>query len=338
MLQSDWVLLGGDTLLEREIRDLVEERKLPVTLRLGGAPGGERVLRLDDEDGTVVEPLTPELLSECTVMMVDGAPEPCREALAMAHGMPVRPAIIDLNGIFEDLPECVVRAPLWESPSRPVDPPGAIHSLAHPAALALARLVEAFHEAGTVKRVVATVFEPASEHGRAGVDELHSQTLSLFNFQPLPQTLFDTQASFTLLPRFGPDAKVDLQRSQRRLERHLATLVGERNLTLPSVRLLHAPVFHGHTMNVWVEFERHAGAGALRAALAAHDLELGADDMPPASNFSVAGQSGLSLSDLVEDHANPRSVWLWAAFDNARARAEAAVVTAGMLTRGRGKA
>jgi hypothetical protein len=37
------------------------------------------------------------------------------------------------------------------------------------------------------KRSVATVFQPASEQGQKGMDELHQQTVNLLSFQPLAE-------------------------------------------------------------------------------------------------------------------------------------------------------
>ena len=54
-----------------------------------------------------------------------------------------------------------------------------------------------------MKRVVATVFEPASEHGQKGMDELHEQTVNLLSFQQLPKKVFDTQVAFNMVARYG---------------------------------------------------------------------------------------------------------------------------------------
>ncbi len=54
---------------------------------------------------------------------------------------------------------------------------------AHPAALALALLLERLQQAAPVRFAAATVLEPASEFGRAAMDELHQQTVSLLSFQ-----------------------------------------------------------------------------------------------------------------------------------------------------------
>jgi len=53
---------------------------------------------------------------------------------------------------------------------------------AHPAALALALLLERLQQAAPVRFAAATVLEPASEFGRAAMDELHQQTVSLLSF------------------------------------------------------------------------------------------------------------------------------------------------------------
>src|ERR1700683_3199931 len=54
---------------------------------------------------------------------------------------------------------------------------------AHPAALVLALLLERLQRIGAIRYVAATVLEPASEYGRAALDELHQQTVTLLSFQ-----------------------------------------------------------------------------------------------------------------------------------------------------------
>jgi len=49
--------------------------------------------------------------------------------------------------------------------------------VADPAAVVLALLLLRVQKVTPVKRVIATGFEPASEHGQKGMDELHEQTV-----------------------------------------------------------------------------------------------------------------------------------------------------------------
>ena len=57
-----WVLLGADTLVGREIREVVDDRRLPVRLRACGSAADQRVLSLESEDNfDVLEELSAEI-------------------------------------------------------------------------------------------------------------------------------------------------------------------------------------------------------------------------------------------------------------------------------------
>ena len=66
--------------------------------------------------------------------------------------------------------------------------------------------------------------------------------------------MFDAQVSFNLLPSYGEDAKQKSETVEQRIERHLATLLARDSkrgapLPMPSLRLVHAPIFHGYTFS-----------------------------------------------------------------------------------------
>jgi len=338
MRKMDWLLVGGDTMLGREIRDLIEEQNLPVNLSLASSRAEEHLLTApeeDSEDITVMHALDRTLVEAADVVLLGGAPETNARAVEFSRQCATRPALVDLTAQFEDLPESRLRAPLLETAAPVQEEPDAIHTLAHPAAVALARLTVLLSQRHRVARIVATILEPVSQQGRAGVDELHNQTLSLLNFRQAPQEVFGAQVSFNLLPRYGSGARRPLSESAARIERHLASLCGAHKAPLPSVRLIQAPVFHGYCLSVWVEFHKRPAVGALERLLEEAGVEIRREDAEPVSNVSVAGQVGLVVSDIAEDHASAQAAWLWLAFDNLRAHAEAALLTAGLLARGR---
>lgn len=332
MTKPKWLLLGGDTLLGKEIRELVEDSKLPVSLSLASAQQDEIVLGADEDDFLVMRPLDREGLEEADVVLLAGSAETEKQALALLHGMKARPAVVDAAGHFEDLPESVLRAPMLEkAPVR--GEASSIHTVAHPAAIALARLLSLLHERSELRAAVVTVLEPASERGKEGVDELHQQTMTLFNFQQMPKAVFDAQVSFNLLPRYGAEAKATLETVEQQVERHLASLLGPLGVPLPSLRVVQAPVFHGYCMNVWLEFAARPAVQAVAAWLAEAELDVRGVDVEPGSNMAVAGQSGLTVSDIAEDRGHGRGLWLWLALDNMKTRAEAVLQTAGLLSR-----
>src|SRR5581483_4736468 len=123
---------------------------------------------------------------------------------------------------------------------------------AHPVAVALALLLGRIAQFTPIRIASCTILEPASEYGRAAMDELHQQTVKLLSFQELPRQVYDTQVAFNTTPSFGDAAKFSLAWSESRIRRHFALLSGGR---LPDigVQLLHTPVFHGYGISLAIE-------------------------------------------------------------------------------------
>ena len=249
-------------------------------------------------------------------------------------------AIIDLSSVLEDQPGATVRS-LWIERERgQVAPPDLQPGpcvTAHPVAVTLALLLLRARKAGAIRRVVATVFEPASEHGQRGMDELHQQTVNLLSFQPLPKDVFDAQVAFNLVARYGQKSHPALDSVEARVLRHYRQIAGA-DAPSPSLMLLQAPIFHGHAVALFLEMERETETSELSQALAGdHVAVVGSDEDAP-SNVSSAGQSDIQLW-LKPDAHEPHGIWLWAAADNLRISALTAVECAEsmMATRPTGK-
>jgi aspartate-semialdehyde dehydrogenase len=242
-------------------------------------------------------------------------------------------AIIDLSASLENEPGASVRS-LWIERERgqlpaPELQPGPCVA-AHPIAVTLALILLRATKAGAIRRAVATVFEPASEHGQRGMDELHQQTVNLLSFQPLPKEVYDAQVAFNMLARYGQKSQPALATGEARISRHYQKIAGD-GAPLPSVLLLQAPIFHGHALAVFLEMGSPVDVGTLSRALAGDHIAIpGADEDSP-SNVSAAGQPDIQLS-LKIDSVQPNGVWLWAATDNLRISALTAVECAESMT------
>jgi len=205
--------------------------------------------------------------------------------------------------------------------------PGAPQVVAHPAAIALALMLLQVQRQTSVVRSVAQVFEPVSERGQAGIEELQQQTVNLLSFKTLPKAVFDAQVSFNLLASYGEEAPAPLAESEARITRHLSALVRGR-ATLPSLCLLQAPVFHGHSFSVWMEFAENPGARALEQILNGDQIDVRGGDLEPPNLVSVAGQFGVSVGAVRDDAVNPHACWVWMVADNLRLMAQNAVMVA----------
>ena len=316
-------LVGGDTLLAKEIREVLDESKpAPRVQLISAAAAGSATLTIGEEEPVVMAPLSAESLTGAKVAFLAGSPASSRRVLKV--NPKDGPRLIDLAGGLEEQPEAHLRAPSAEA-ARPAASP--IQVVAHPAAIALAMFLGRLSKSARIRRSVVHVFEPASERGQRGLEELRQQTVGVLAFQKLKTDVFDTQLAFNMLAKYGEEALEPLESIEQRVEKHLASLLAAwPGVPMPSVRLIQAPVFHGHSISAWVEFEENPGADSLAKALAAAGLDVRPEDPP--SNVGMAGQSGLSIGAIVTDHNQPRACWFWLVSDNLRLAAENAVAIA----------
>lgn len=253
-------------------------------------------------------------------------------------------SIIDMTYALEGEPGVMVRGP-WSNAAVRVAGEALIGAqepdlttpavvAAHPAALMLLLVASRLHARRPVRAISATVFEPASEHGRAAMDELHQQTVSLLSFQSLPREQYDAQVAFNLLPALGAAAKVKLAASRERIADHYATLSAGSAPDL-ALQLVQAPVFHGYVASVLVELEKTASKEQVEeAAYGEHVDIVGAESDPP-SNLSAAGQADILVRTSAASAGGgvANRFWLWMAADNLKLAALNAIACANELGR-----
>jgi aspartate-semialdehyde dehydrogenase len=322
-------VVGGDTLLAREVRSVLEAAQPAPRVKLiaATAGGGDNKAGDGGEEGEYETPMLPlslESLEGSRVVILAGSPASSRRALKLNLNREAK--LIDLTGALEEQPQARLRGPIAEAiTGAPV--PAAIQVIAHPAAMVLGKVLTTVSRCSVVRMSLAHVFEPASERGKAGIEELQQQTTSLLRFQKLPTEVFDAQLAFNVLARYGEEAREPLEGVEQRAERHLASLLaGWPGVPMPSLRLVQVPVFHGHSFSVWVEFQTNPGLVKLTETLERGGFDVRPDDPP--SNARIAGESGIGAGAIAEDRNNSRAFWFWLAVDNLKLTAENAVAVA----------
>jgi aspartate-semialdehyde dehydrogenase len=310
-------VVGGDTLLARELREVLSETKPTPRIELISGVGEH--LAEETDEPVVMVPLAAASFEGAKVAFLAGSHASSRKALKVA---PKNTALIDLTSALEEQPNARLRAPFAEK--APTKNLGAVQVIANPAAIALAMFLSRLSEAAPIRRSIIHVFEPASERGQKGLDELQQQNVAVLSFQKLKTDVYDTQLAFAMLARYGEEADEPLEGIENRVEKHLASLLAQWDgIPMPSVRVIQAPVFHGHSFSAWVEFEENPGVEALQRALSGDGIDVRHDEPP--TNIGVAGQNGLSVGGITVDPNQARACWFWMASDNFRLSAENAV-------------
>lgn len=325
-------IVGAASLKGKEIAEMLNERSFPaVDVRLLDDDESLGQLEAMGDEISFIQSVRAEQFDKVDFTFFASDAECTRKNWKRARD--AGSAIIDLSGALEDEPGASVRS-LWAERERGQIPPPELQPgpcvTAHPAAVMLALLLLRARKAGTIRRAVATVFEPASEHGQRGMDELHQQTVNLLSFQPLPKDVFDAQIAFNMVARYGSKSEPTLDSVEARILRHYRKIAGE-DAPQPSLLLLQAPIFHGHALAVFVEMENAVDGPAFSKALSGDHVTVSGEEEDSPSNVSAAGQADVLLA-VKSDPAQPNAVWLWAAADNLRIAALTAVDCAESMT------
>jgi aspartate-semialdehyde dehydrogenase len=332
-------IVGAASLKGKELVEVLNERNFP-SAEVKVLDDDESLGQLESvgDEVTFIQKIRSEEFRNVDFTFFAGDSASTRKSWKLARD--AGNTIIDLSFGLEEEKESVVRSPWVERQLGvtrvPELQPGPV-VVAHPAATVLALLLLRLWKAKKMQRAAAIVFEPASEHGQKGMDELHEQTVNLLSFQELPKRIFDTQVAFNMVSRYGEKSVSSLATVESRVLKHYREIAGQ-DAAVPSLLVLQAPIFHGHAFAVHVESDQTADIEQLTQALNGEHVNVTreADNTP--TNVSAAGQNDVQVS-AVKDASQATSFWLWAATDNLRIVASNAVECAETLTttRPRGK-
>jgi aspartate-semialdehyde dehydrogenase len=176
------------------------------------------------------------------------------------------------------------------------------------------------HDAGRLRRVVATSFQAASGAGVNGLEDLRQQTMAWAEGRPIVPTHFQHQIAFNLIPhidRFLPDGYTGEEMK----------LVNETRKILEAPDLLIAPttvrvpVFTCHSVAVNAETEEKITVERARELFAGFPgLELW--DEPAQNRYPmpvlVEGQDDCFVGRIREDLSHPRGLNFWVVGDQLR--------------------
>lgn len=332
-------IVGAGTLKGKEVAEVLDARNFPsVHVKLLDDDESLGQLETVRDEVTFIQKVRAEEFRNVDVTFFASDPDCTRKSWKIARDS--GSIIVDLSFALEDEAEADVRSPWIERQLGqgliPELQPGP-SLVAHPASVVLALIALRLQKMAAVRAMVATVFEPASEHGQKGMDELHQQTVNLLSFQQLPKNIFDTQVAFNMVSRYGEQSTPALSTVESRVLKHYRKIAGK-DAVVPSLLLVQAPIFHGHAFAIHVEIDGVADVESISQALAGEHVNIthGAEDAP--TNVNAAGQGDIQVS-VMPDASQPHGFWLWAAADNLRIAASTAVECAETMvaTRPRGK-
>lgn len=189
---------------------------------------------------------------------------------------------------------------------------------------------------GGLQRITATALVPASDGGRAALEDLARETTALLNARHYQRTHFPQQIAFNVMGQIG------LAGAEGRTERE-ATIVSDLRelLQLPElavgIHLVQAASFYGYGITVELQFDAPVDLLTAQTALRGAASVVLIDSLDPAEIPSpvvdAAAEPAVRIARL-RPGGGPDSLALWLSADNIRrAAALNAVVCAELLAR-----
>jgi aspartate-semialdehyde dehydrogenase len=327
MASSRIVIAGASSLLGAELKSLLEESRFAAAdFRLLDEEIAAGTLTEAGGEAAVIRPVEEDSFDRANFIFFTGSAPFTKANLDLARKSGA--TIVDLSSAT--VAESSIT--IWFSNLESLRPSASISSqklfaIPSAAAIAGASLCIALGKFQP-EQITMVAFQPVSESGRKGIEELEQQTSQLLSFQSVGKPVFDTQVGFNLLDRFGPESGEKLSTSRERLRREVSAILGA-SAKIPAIQLIHAPVFYGIALTIAARLGVAASADELVAAAKSAGLFLSFENAP--SNVSASGESLIQFALPEPDPGAPDLWWFWGAADNIRVPASNAVKLAEKL-------
>ena len=316
------VIAGASSLLGAELKSLLEESKFASwDFRLLDEEDAAGTLTEAGGEATVIQPVEEGSFDKARFVFFAGSPKFVERNFpaALAAGA----VVIELTG------------KVWTKDSAPnpwfpkldefwgTQFTGTVVKNSHfwvPSAAAVAATSLSFGlRAVGLKRLSITFFRPVSEAGRAGIEELESQTARLLSFQSVGQPVFDIQVAFNLLERYGSASQQSLAVARKALHEEVNKCVLNQGAVMPAIQVLQAPTFYGIVFSACAELDPGvADTESVRNACRGAGFSVAQDEDRAPSNVNAAGENTIQLGVPQSDPCVYGTWWFWGAADNIR--------------------
>ncbi|MGB8601455.1 MAG: aspartate-semialdehyde dehydrogenase [Rhizomicrobium sp.] len=175
------------------------------------------------------------------------------------------------------------------------------------------------HDYAQIKRVVVSTYQSVSGAGKAGMDELFSQSRAIFVSDPMEVKKFTKRIAFNVIPHIDVFMDDNYTKEEWKMAVEVQKILDpDIQLTATCVRV---PVFISHSEAVNIEFERPISPTKAREILRAAPGCLVVDkpeDGGYITPIETAGEDATYISRIRKDPTVEYGLNLWCVSDNLR--------------------
>jgi aspartate-semialdehyde dehydrogenase len=312
-------VVGATGNVGREILSTVSERAFPVdkvTALASENSAGKVVSFGEDQELDVQDLATFDFKGTDIVLSSAGAKVSAEFAMRATKAGAI---IIDNTSQFRMDPDVPLVVP--EVNGHAIADYGQRNIIANPNCSTIQMVValKPLHDLAGLRRVVVSTYQSVSGAGRAGMDELFSQTRGVFVNDPLERNEFTKQIAFNAIPHI--DAFMDDGSTKEEWK----MIVETKKILGPKIKVsatcVRVPVFIGHAESVNMTFDRPVSAEEARAALSAAPGIVVVDhraDEGYVTPVECVGEDAVYVSRIRDDISEENALNMWVVSDNLR--------------------
>ncbi len=325
------VIAGASSLLGAELKSLLEESKFAGwDLRLVDEEVAAGTLTEAGGEPAVIQPVEEGSFDRACLIFFTGSTEFAQTNLVGARQSKAQ--IVDLSGASLDETDT---EPWFEHldglRGSALELDAGLYQIPSVSAVAGTMLSYALKPLG-LNWLSLVAFHPVSEAGRAGIEELEAQTAQLLSSRSVGQPVFDVQVAFNMVAQYGAQSRYDLRKIRRRIYEE-ALLALPHGAVIPTVQVIHAPVFYGTTFSVTAEINQGLERKQVGEACSNAGFAVQPKEDPGPSNVTATGENVIQLAYPEGDMRTAKRWFFWGAADNIRLPAWNAVKLAEKLVR-----
>ncbi|HVE72945.1 MAG TPA: Asd/ArgC dimerization domain-containing protein [Thermoanaerobaculia bacterium] len=293
------------TLVGNELKTILRERAFPyakVALLDASGTAHGALTEVDDEPAMVAS-VAQEGLDDLDLVFFCGPAEPNREWIARHEQDDFIAVDLSQPTTADDGKLAIAGVNLEE-----LDAGDELLVSPHPVAIPIALILRQVATLSPVEICAATVVQPASELGQAGVEELAQQTMSVLSVQSVPKTVFDRQLAFNLYPA--------LERNEEFIVSQIRGIGDPR--TQIALLITQGTIFHSHTFSLFLKTKDELTADQIRDALRANPTLVFPEGDQQFGTIDAAGKDEVLIAEVRPDPGVRGGFWVWAVCDNLR--------------------
>jgi aspartate-semialdehyde dehydrogenase len=176
------------------------------------------------------------------------------------------------------------------------------------------------HDAGRLRRVIATSFQAVSGAGVNGVAELRKQVLAWAKGEAIEPEFFQHQIAFNLIPHIDKFVESGYTGEEIKLVNEVRKILNAPDLLIAPTTV-RVPVFTAHSISINAETETKVGATKARE-LFGHFPGLRVVDDPAHNRYPMPivaeGQDDCLVGRIRDDISNPNALNFWVSGDQLR--------------------